>query len=327
MRSRKDNPLARAIIVVGAPRSGTSFVGGLLQSVEELAYLNEARLLWRYGNDWRSDALSPEHATPEICQVIRERLEKEVRRRGKTRLVEKTPSNSLRMGFIDRLLPDCLFLHVIRNPVDAVLSLRQHWKHAYGRRLKPGLWGQRWRELRLGQGRHYIAEVARRLLPRALRPLMGPALLGPRLPGMSRMVQEMGVLEVCCLQWRACVEAACQYGSQLPPDRYYEFRLEDLTPPLLGHILDFCQIERRDAAEQFFGSYFDRSRAGAHSPMADPQEVEQIVRWTEPTMLWLGYDRPQTDIKRPHVKRTAVDPTSSSDSGDVHPRHAVAVGA
>lgn len=327
MRSREDHPLARAIIVVGAPRSGTSFVGGLLRSVEELAYLEEARLVWRYGNDWRSDALGPEHATPEICRAIRDRLAKEVGRRGKTRLVEKTPSNSLRMGFIDRLLPDCLFLHVIRNPVDAVLSLRQHWKHAYGGRLKPGLWGQRWREMRLRQGPHYIAEVARRLLPKALRPIMGPALLGPRLPGMSRMVQEMGVLEVCCLQWRACVEAACQYGSRLPPDRYFEFRLEDLTPGLLGHILDFCQIERRGTAEQFFGRYFDRRRVGAHSPVADPEEVEQIVRWTEPTMLWLGYERPPTDARRSNMTRPAVDRNLMPDTGDLHPRDAVAVGA
>ena len=68
------------------------------------------------------------------------------------RLLEKTPSNAIRVEFIDRLFPDSLFLHVLRDGRDTVASLM-----ARGVRLKYA--GRQW------VGAHRSAFAAFQRLP------------------------------------------------------------------------------------------------------------------------------------------------------------------
>ena len=63
--------LDRPIVILGAPRSGTTFLARLLESHPDTARVREARLAWRYGNDGRSDELRPEHALPDVIAHIR----------------------------------------------------------------------------------------------------------------------------------------------------------------------------------------------------------------------------------------------------------------
>ena len=44
---------------------------------------------------------------------------------GKTRWTDKTPSYALRLPFINSLFPDCQVIHIIRNPLDVIDSLRR----------------------------------------------------------------------------------------------------------------------------------------------------------------------------------------------------------
>ena len=136
MAESMDPLLQRPIIIVGAPRSGTTLLGNILRRHSALAYLVEPRLTWRYGNDRRSDALRPEHAGDKVRQHIRAAFAEAVRQADRDRLLEKTPSNSLRMGFVDRVLPGCQFVHIVRDGVESVLSIRGYWQqHARG--IKP----------------------------------------------------------------------------------------------------------------------------------------------------------------------------------------------
>ena len=74
MPDRPEISLDRPIVVVGAPRSGTTLMGELLSAHPALAHVEEPRLTWRYGNDAKSDMLGPEDARPEVCQFIRQRF-------------------------------------------------------------------------------------------------------------------------------------------------------------------------------------------------------------------------------------------------------------
>ncbi|MDQ6840024.1 MAG: sulfotransferase, partial [Actinomycetota bacterium] len=45
------------VIVLGAPRSGTTLLASILSAHSQVTVVGEPRLVWRYGNDSRSDQL------------------------------------------------------------------------------------------------------------------------------------------------------------------------------------------------------------------------------------------------------------------------------
>lgn len=284
-----DPLLTRPIIVVGAPRCGTTLLGDILRHHPALAYVQEPRLTWRYGNDHKSDRLRPRDARPEVRRHIRDSFAAAVQAAGRTRLLEKTPSNALRMGFVDQVFPDCQFIHLTRHGVESVLSIRAYWdQHAGG--IKPEKITQRLRELHWRQIPYYIKEFARRAMPKPLTALAGQPVWGPRIPGIDGLLRDLDVLEVCALQWRMCVEAARQYGRRLPADRYLECRLEDFSDDLLRAILRYCDLDDAVEVWQAFRRHFKPELPAGRTSQANPRDIETIRQWIEPTLRWLGYE-------------------------------------
>ena len=286
-----DALLTRPIVVLGSARSGTTFIGKVLGAHPDLAYLIEPRLLWKYGNDGRSDMLNPDHATPAIRAWIRRALAQRVQRAGKPRLLEKSPSNALRPAFVDAVLPEARFIHIIRNGYDAVLSVESFWESsAHGlSNVTQGRLGQRLGELSWWRLPYYLPEFARRVAPGPLRGLLGPNAWGPRLPGMGRMLAELGERRVSCLQWRTCVEQSCAFGRSLPADRYFEARLEDLDRDTVERMLAFCDLPPSETVTRFLDEHYDRRKVSARTRDADPAAIAEIAPWIEPTNRWLGY--------------------------------------
>ena len=293
--SETDALLKNAIVVIGAPRSGTTFLTSLLGAHQGLCLLEEPRLTWRYGNDARSDMLAPELARPEVVRYIRRRFALDIREAGKTRLLEKTPANALRPAFVDRVLPGCRFIHILRHGLDSTLSIQNYWeKAAHGTKgLAPGRLRKRLGELELRRLPHYAREAARRLAPAPLRPLVRPNVWGPRLPGIDEMLRDMDLLEVCALQWRTCVEITREYGRTLPADRYLEIKLEELTPDKLEEVLTFAGLDDTDGAvRRAFGAKHDATASGGRKADADPNAVRRVMGWVRPTLADLGYAAP-----------------------------------
>ncbi|MAE66230.1 MAG: hypothetical protein CMJ18_18320 [Phycisphaeraceae bacterium] len=290
-----DDPiLHKPIIIIGAPRSGTTMLQQIFNQHPRLGLMWEPRLTWRYRNDNKSDMLRPEDARPDVIQHIRTTFANAVREMGRDRLCEKTPSNSLRMGFVDRVFPDCKFIHTIRHGEDSILSMIEKWEtKSHG--IRPDKLLDRLKEVKLRQLAYYAKETLFKLLPKKLT---GPNPWGPRIPGIRTMRPDMDVLDVCCLQWRMCVELACQYGRTLPPDRYMEYRLEDMSPELLERIFEFCEIDDCDSMRSYFREKFDPKRTSGRSRRADPDVLKQMMQWIEPTLHWLGYEDEQVATAR-----------------------------
>ena len=282
-----DELLTRPIVILGAPRSGTTILSQLLKHHPQLYLANEPRILWKYGNDRRSDALRPEHATAAIRGHIRGELARQIRAEGRTRLLEKTPSNSLRVDFVDAVLDDCIFIHVLRSGRESVLSIREYWRgHATGVRGKQ-LW-VRLKEMRLRQIPHYSREFVRRAAGKVAPGMAGPAVWGPRPPGIVEMARDLDLLEVCAWQWRMCVEAACQAGRQLPPQRYTEVRLEDLDQAELQRIMNYCGLAPSDEVMSEYTRRFDSTAPTGRTKDADESDVERVDRLLAPTTAWLA---------------------------------------
>ena len=279
------------ILILGSPRSGTTLLGNALAQHPDVAYAEEPRLVWRHGNDGRSDALGPEDARPEVVSHVRAHFADLVAAAGAKRLLEKTPSNALRPAFLDAIFPDAVYVHVVRNGYDAALSIRSYTaRHGTGV-PRAQLW-RRLKEVRPAQLRHYGREAAARLLPEAVRPAWATPVWGPRLPGIAAMSRELGPLAVACLQWRACVEATCQFGRSLPEGRYLEFRLEDLDEALLHRVLAFTGLGPDEAVSDHFRTNFRPADPTARRGDAEAADVEEIRRWIEPTQRWLDETLP-----------------------------------
>lgn len=284
--SAADPQLDRPIVVIGSPRSGTTLLGNLLGTHPALAQVEEPRLTWKFGNDDKSDMLRPQDARPEVCRHIRQTFAQAVEDAGRQRLIEKTPSNSLRMEFVDRVLPGCLFIHTMRDGVESILSIRKFWQqHAHG--VPRGKLMQRLKEIDLKRAPYYAKEFMRKAMPQQFSGLVGKPVWGPRIPGIDGLLDDLDLLEVCCLQWRMCVEQACFVGRQLPAGRYLEVRLEQMSLDLVKSVLDFCQLDMAPEVEAGFGEQFDEGLTTRRKSAAEPQDLETIHRWIEPTLKWL----------------------------------------
>lgn len=289
-----DELLQSPIIILGAARSGTTLLSKVLGQHRDVAHLVEPRMTWRYGNDRKSDMLRPEDATPRVITHIRKRFAQYMRQQGKTRLVEKSPNNSLRPAFVQRVFPDAKFVHIIRNGYDACLSTEDFWdKHAIGiSNVTSGRLTQRLKELGPWRLPYYLPEFARRIAPGPIKTLLGPNQWGPRLPGMAAMLRDLGPLAVSCLQWRTCVEISCHFGRTLPVDRYFEFKLEDVSRPVIDDLLRFCELPQDLTVQQYIDDNFDLSRVSGRTRNAPREQIRAAQPWIESTAQWLGYSAP-----------------------------------
>lgn len=284
--------LARPIIIIGAPRSGTSMLGRILSRHRALAYLGEPRLTWKYGNDGKSDMLRREDARPRVIAHIRARFAQAVHEAGASRLLEKTPSNSLRPAFVDAVFPDCQFVHILRDGVSSAVSIAAFWgRHAHGvRNVAPGRSRQRLSELNPLRLPFYAMEFVRRAAPGFLRPIVGRNVWGPRLPGMRQMAREMTPLQIACLQWRTCVEVMCQFGRQLPAERYMECRLEEMGEDLIRRVMAFTGLPEDPAVFEYFLEHFNPGQPGARKRERDPATLEAVRQTLAPTLQYLGFE-------------------------------------
>ncbi|RED96150.1 sulfotransferase family protein [Marinoscillum furvescens] len=290
-----DNALKNSIIVIGAPRSGTSVLARILEAHPASVHIKEPRTLWKFGNDRKSDCLSPSDITPQIKKHIRKKLASWVLAEQGSILVEKTPSNALRLEFCKEIIPEAKFIHIIRNGYDSSLSIRDYWNNfrsgiIYNRTgSKTTVLQQRLKELSYNQVPFYVSEFLKRALPLPARLKEVP--WGPRFPGLMATKKAIGTLGVASLQWRYCVECACHAGDQLPDDKYLEVRLEDLDEDMLDQILKFAGISKTNEIKTYFHENYRSVREGQRYQSATQEELKEMNKWIAPTIDWLNKRR------------------------------------
>jgi hypothetical protein len=138
--------LERPLFIVSAPRSGSTLLFETLAVSPQLCTVGgEAHWLVEQFPELRPGApgidshrLGADRLTTEIAQQIRHSLSRRLvdceRRsvdplsaRG-LRWLEKTPKNSLRIPFFEKMFPDALFLFLWRDPRENVSSIMEAWR-------------------------------------------------------------------------------------------------------------------------------------------------------------------------------------------------------
>ncbi len=151
--------------IVACGRSGTTILGKSLQQHPDVCYLFEPYHLWA--------AVLPETDATNLYERVegrmildgdcvddavrlrfRRAIASAARRAGRTHLIEKTPHNALRIGFLEALSPEPRYVHIMRDGVAVARSIaRVAGDNTYGIATRPALnqwWGEhdiKWRTL------------------------------------------------------------------------------------------------------------------------------------------------------------------------------------
>jgi len=121
--------------ILGCGRSGTTMLGDLLRIHPEVAYLFEPFALWA-AVDARTD-VTHVYSDAAVGIVLDERdwtASSQSRfdrlfasaAGGKPQLIEKSPRNTMRIGYLRRLAPGCRFVHIVRSGPDVARSIARY---------------------------------------------------------------------------------------------------------------------------------------------------------------------------------------------------------
>jgi len=227
------------IIIVAAGRSGTKMLRGILGSHPDVVcFPREINYVWRHGNiRFPTDELRPEHARPEVVSYIRKRFKDLGTKHSGARVVEKTCASSLRVDFVHAVFPEACVIHLVRDGRAVAESARRRWQtpNALPYLLEKARW------VPPDDVPYYALRYLRYRLS-GLRSTGGAySSWGPRFTGLDQLVAEKTLIEVCGLQWKACVQAADAAMKRLPPAQSITVRYEDLVSdplPVTQEIFD-----------------------------------------------------------------------------------------
>ena len=217
------------VIIIGAPRSGTNMLRDVLCRLENVETwpCDEINYIWRHGNiRFPSDALPADLARPEVISYIQQQFVSFSQSRSMDYLVEKTCANSLRVPFVDVVVPDAKYIYIVRNGYDVVSSAMKRWqasldipyimkKVKYVPKVDLPYYALRY----LGHRVHKLASKENRL-----------ASWGPVLDYQDKILSELSSLEeVCALQWNECVRLSDLAFLEMEPENIHYIKYEDFV--------------------------------------------------------------------------------------------------
>lgn len=204
---------------------------------------DEINYIWRRGNlRFPSDEFRTEQARPAVRRYIRRQFDWVARRYGANTVVEKTCANSLRVPFVDVVVPEAQYVFIRRDGADAVGSAMQRWTAA----LDLPYIARKARFVPLADLPYYAARYAAHRFHRLLSRERRLALWGPQLEAMDDLLARYPLDEVCALQWQRCVESARGAFEAMPSDRWLEVGYEDFVrspESELDRVFDFLGLE------------------------------------------------------------------------------------
>lgn len=229
------NPLPfTPLVIIGAGRSGTNILRDTLTSLDgfETWPCDEINPIWRHGNlFWPNDEIPVDRATPAIKKFIRTQFIKFWKASGKPKyVVEKTCANTLRVPFVNTILPEARYINLVRNGYDVVASAQKRWQG----------------DFELPKGSYFLAKA--RYTPIRDLPIYGYRFLearlkmktkqaehlgiwGPRFDGMDRMTGTP-LIDLCALQWAACIDRSDNAYATMQNDKVVHITYENfMTHP------------------------------------------------------------------------------------------------
>jgi LPS sulfotransferase NodH len=284
-------PQYQPLIILGAPRSGTNMLRDVLTSLPGVATwpCDEINYIWRHGNvRYPSDEFRPDMARPEVRGYIRRQFDWVTGKYEAQTVVEKTCANSLRVGFVEQVVPEAKYIFIRRDGLDAVGSAIKRWKAE----LDIPYLARKARFVPLTDLPYY---GTRYFLNRIYKMIFSHARLsfwGPKLDGMDDLLVRYSLEEVCALQWQKCVENAAEDFANISSERWIEVGYEDFVQDpsaKLQMLVDFLGVEVSPEALSEAVAHVSSQSIGKGRKVLDSRTTEQLMPLIQHTMASYGY--------------------------------------
>ena len=235
--------LRQPIFIIGAPRSGTTFLGACIAKLPEISYhfepiATKAAARYVYEGLWNAPKAQWFYRTA-YAWLMRAHLDADLR------FAEKTPRNCFLVDFLYQAFPDAQFVHIIRDGRDAALSYSK----------KPWLQAASAKSGKFEPGGYEYGPYARFWVER----------------DRVEEFETTNDIHRCIWAWRRFTEQALESASHLPAGQYHELRYEALVAKPdeeTARLLDFLNIGN------------PKSRSRLHEAVAEvrPDSVNQWQR-------------------------------------------------
>ena len=216
------------VIIIGAPRSGTNMLRDILTSFDNIATwpCDEINYIWRHGNMfYPSDEIPSQNVTNQVKKYILGSFNFIHKKYNADFLIEKTCANSLRVPFVDKVVPDAKYIFIYRDGIDVTGSAKKRWTAKLD--ISYILTKARFipiTDLPIYTARYLFARFFRFFSKEGRLAFWGPAI-----DDMDTILQKYSLNEVCALQWQSCVDKAEDAFSKMSDDKVIRLRYEDFV--------------------------------------------------------------------------------------------------
>jgi hypothetical protein len=274
------------LIVLGAGRSGTNALRDMLSSLPQITTwpCDEINPIWRHGNVlWPNDEIPPERATPAVIRSIRKAFYRQWKRSGRPAyILEKTCANTLRVPFIDRVLPQARYIHIVRDGRPVIPSAQKRWRGELEVQTVP-YFLKKARFIPLTDVPYFGYFFVRNRFSMLLGKTKRMSMWGPRFADVESY-QDKPLVEICAAQWIACVESSDNALARIDRTRVFQVNYESMTEDPVGtltQILDFidpdANVITRDKEKIAQAASIIRSSPNKNSSKSMP-DVSGAVR-------------------------------------------------
>jgi hypothetical protein len=298
----------KIVFVVGAARSGTTLLASeIMAKIPTMLYTGEIDFVWRYGRAFSKTDVRNSGSQKQV-NYIRRWFSDFSKAKSTFTVLDKTPANILRLGWLKQVFPDAKVVHIVRDGRAVALSAAKEWQGfsedsldsaEFRRKSKKGrFYDVTARKLRLNDrvknfrsAFEVTADVrkAARVYANILG-VQGGLTWGPRVPGLGEVAREYSVLTAAAYQWEFCVRAA-QHYSRTSGNEILEVRYESLLcrpEAEVKRVLDYLDIEPPG------GDFFQNLKvvdgeAVNRFDRYDKKDFDFVDEMLEPALASLGY--------------------------------------
>lgn len=256
----------RPIFILGAPRSGTTFLGSCVGALPDVSYHFEPRLTKAVARCVYEGTWTPQRAARYFRGYYGALLA--ASGHGGLRFAEKDPENCFIVPFLAEVFPDAVFLHVYRDGRDVAVShAEQPWLNAASTGTgKSGRGGTPW-----GAAPRFWVEPERR-----------------------EEFSQVSDLRRSAWMWRRFTSSALAQLAGLPADRVRHLRYEDIVsrPAEAAEVVaDFLAVDGpagREALHARFAKARPNSVGRWRQRLAE-QDLADVLAEAGPLLRELGY--------------------------------------
>jgi len=292
----------KPIIIIGAPRSGTNMLRDVLCTIDGVGTwpCDEINYIWRHGNiNEDSDEFTEDMATPSVRKYIKKQIDKLADSEKLDFVVEKTCANSLRVSFVDKVLPDAHYIFIVRNGLDVIASANLRWTARLDipyliKKIKyvPLL------DLPIYATRYLWSHIYRKFSDEKRL-----AFWGPQLTNMKEYLQKYTLDEICAIQWKVCVEAAERDLNKFPLNKVSRVRYEDFVNNPEEELIKICReanIKVDSASVQNAVAKVSNKSVGKWKKQLNHYDINKLQPIIKSTMKRYKYNGEQKGLKNQH---------------------------